>query len=121
MANNKAELVFPSQPARTERSWMGQLSSAVRRKLDATRQATLEKDTTTYVNFLTNKVPGLQGIPPETIEYLARSWATYVANTFEEGMQAGIENEREFTSSRYDYGSAHPSAMATSAGTAGLG
>ena len=116
-----SELVFPPMRVVKKPAFMRQLGLAARIKFGTNRQRTLALDKQTLLSFMKERVPGMENVPAETIEYLATYWANDMADSFEEGMQAGIENEREYRAQTRSSAAARAGALAASAGTAGIG
>ena len=110
---------FPPHPVVAKPSWMRSMLPSSRQTFDQNRQDGIERDVPTLVGII-QSIPGFENVPLESVTYIATRWAITLADGFEEGMQAGIENEQEFTrlgrqqSMRFQ-------ASAISAGTNGIG
>ncbi len=111
---------FPPHPKVEKPAWMSSMSEEGRRQFEAARQAGIERDVDILVKVI-NDMPGFETVPAESITYLATRWAINLADTYEEGMQAGIENEIAHQQRRGQSQAARFQMMAVSAGTAGLG
>ena len=110
---------FPPHPVVAKPSWMRSMLPSSRQTFEQNRQNGIERDVPTLVRII-QSIPGFENVPLESVTYIATRWAITLADGFEEGMQAGIENEQEFTrlgrqqSMRFQ-------ASAISAGTNGIG
>jgi hypothetical protein len=110
---------FPPYPVVEKPSWMRDMSPSSRRTFEQNRQKGIERDVPTLVGLI-QKTPGFENVPLESVTYIATRWAINLADAFEEGMQAGIENEQEFTRQGRQQ-SMRFQAAAVSAGTNGIG
>jgi hypothetical protein len=118
-ATNIPKREFPPHPEVKRPAWISELSASGLIKFDMNRKIGIERDVLTLEGLIKD-LPGLEGVSPESISYLATRWAINLADTYEEGTQHGIENEQDRRSRAYNP-AANFAMMAISAGTGGLG